>query len=86
MNSQEDSNVIEEVMTEINFTKIRAFDGSQNSGFEELVCQLAHLEKPANAKRFVEKKAQAGTPVSSATGFLMMIVKFAGRPSTSWVK
>ena len=50
----------EEVMTEINFTKIRGFDGSQNSGFEELVCQLAHLEKPANAKRFVRKEGAGG--------------------------
>jgi hypothetical protein len=47
---REDLNGFEEAMIEINFTNIRAFDGSQNSGFEELVCQLAHLEKPANAK------------------------------------
>lgn len=47
-------------MTEINFTKIRAFGGSQNSGFEALVCQLAHIEKPANAKRFVRKEGAGG--------------------------
>jgi len=45
---------------DINFAKIRAFDGSQNSGFEELVCQLAHLEKPANAKTFVRKEGAGG--------------------------
>lgn len=60
MNLREDSNVVEEVMTDINFTKIRAFDGSQNSGFEELVCQLAHLEKPANSRRFVRKEGSGG--------------------------
>ena len=47
-------------MTDIDFTKIRAFDGSQNSGFEELACQLAHLEEPANAKRFVRKAGAGG--------------------------
>lgn len=47
-------------MIDINFTNIRAFDGSQNSGFEELICQLAHLEKPANAKRFVRKEGAGG--------------------------
>lgn len=47
-------------MMEINFANIRAFDGSQNSGFEELVCQLAHLEKPANAKKFVRKEGAGG--------------------------
>jgi hypothetical protein len=54
------SNVFEEAMMEINFANIRAFDGSQNSGFEELVCQLAHLEKPANAKKFVRKEGAGG--------------------------
>ncbi|SNC74478.1 hypothetical protein SAMN04487881_2379 [Marinobacter sp. es.048] len=47
-------------MIDINFTNIRAFDGSRNSGFEELVCQLAHLEKPANAKRFIRKEGAGG--------------------------
>lgn len=47
-------------MIEINFTNIRAFDGSQNSGFEELVCQLAHLERPTKAKRFVRKEGAGG--------------------------
>ncbi|MDZ7735589.1 MAG: hypothetical protein U5P41_05400 [Gammaproteobacteria bacterium] len=57
---REDLSGFEEAMIEINFTNIRAFDGSQNSGFEELVCQLAHLKKPANAKRFVRKEGAGG--------------------------
>lgn len=47
-------------MTDINFSKIRAFDGSQNSGFEELACQLAHIEKPPSSKRFVRKEGAGG--------------------------
>lgn len=38
--------------------KIRSYNGSQSNAFEELVCQLAHSEKPTNAHRFVRK----GTP------------------------
>lgn len=44
----------------MNFSNIRTFDGSQNSGFEELVCQLARLEKPTNAKKFVRKEGAGG--------------------------
>jgi len=40
----------------INFSNIRTHQGSQNSGFEELVCQLAHLQKPENGTRFVKKE------------------------------
>ncbi len=47
-------------MTEIDFARIRAFDGSQNAGFEELACQLAHLEEPTNARRFVRKAGAGG--------------------------
>ena len=47
-------------MTDINFFNIRSFDGSKNSGFEELVCQLAHLERPENAKKFVRKEGAGG--------------------------
>lgn len=45
---------------EINFFNIRTHDGSKNSGFEELVCQLAHLEEPENGKRFVKKDGSGG--------------------------
>ena len=47
-------------MIDINFSNIRSFDGSQNSGFEELVCQLAHLERPENARKFVRKEGAGG--------------------------
>ncbi len=45
---------------EINFSNIKIHDGSKNNGFEELVCQLAHLERPENAKRFVRKEGAGG--------------------------
>ncbi len=35
-------------------------DGSQNNGFEELVCQLAHLERPSNGKSFQRKEGAGG--------------------------
>lgn len=44
----------------MDFNKIRAYDGSQNNGFEELVCQLAHLQKPDEAKTFVRKEGAGG--------------------------
>lgn len=44
----------------MDFTKIRAHDSSQNNGFEELVCQLAHLLKPDKAKTFVRKEGAGG--------------------------
>ena len=44
----------------IDFSNIRTHDGSQNSGFEELVCQLARLQKPENALRFVRKEGAGG--------------------------
>ena len=47
-------------MSNINFSNIRAHNGSQASGFEELVCQLAHLQKPENALRFTRKEGAGG--------------------------
>ena len=47
-------------MTDIDFSNIRPFDGSKNSGFEELVCQLAHLKRPDNANKFVRKEGAGG--------------------------
>ena len=44
----------------MDFTKIRVHDGSQNNGFEELVCQLAHLQRPDGAKTFVRKEGAGG--------------------------
>lgn len=46
-------------MVNLNFANIRHHEGSQNTGFEELVCQLARLQKPESGVRFV-KKAGAG--------------------------
>ena len=45
---------------EINFSQIRTHDGSKNSGFEELICQIAHLQKPDAGKRFVKKDGAGG--------------------------
>jgi len=42
------------------FFKIRPYDKSQQNGFEELVCQLAHLERPLNGDRFVRKEGAGG--------------------------
>ena len=47
-------------MQQIDFSKIRVRDGSQNKGFEELVCQLAHLSEPENAKEFIRKDGAGG--------------------------
>lgn len=45
---------------EINFSQIRTHAGSKNSGFEELICQLAHLQKPSDGVRFVKKEGDGG--------------------------
>ncbi|WP_436371796.1 AVAST type 2 anti-phage system protein Avs2 [Cytobacillus sp. BC1816] len=47
-------------MLNLDFTKIRSFDGSQDNGFEELICQLAHLKKPKDANYFVRKEGAGG--------------------------
>ena len=47
-------------MIDINFSNIRTHNGSKESGFEELVCQLAHLQKPENALRFIRKEGAGG--------------------------
>jgi hypothetical protein len=45
---------------DINFLNIRPYDGSQNNGFEELICQLAHLQKPDAGKEFIRKEGSGG--------------------------
>lgn len=47
-------------MLDLDFSKIRSFDGSQDNGFEELICQLAHLNQPENANYFVRKEGAGG--------------------------
>lgn len=47
-------------MIDIDFSKIRNHDGSQDNSFEELVCQLAHLSPPVNADFFVRKEGAGG--------------------------
>ncbi|MBY4890729.1 hypothetical protein K5Y32_22645 [Pantoea sp. DY-15] len=42
------------------FTRIRIHDGSQDNGFEELVCQLAHLYPPAGYDTFIRKEGAGG--------------------------
>ena len=42
------------------FSNIRTHNGSQADGFEELVCQLAHLQGPEGALRFVRKEGAGG--------------------------
>lgn len=44
----------------VDYTKIRVHEGSQNNGFEELVCQLAHLQKPETGKTFIRKEGAGG--------------------------
>jgi len=47
-------------MNEINFSQIRNHEGSQAGGFEELICQLAHLTTPEKADYFVRKSGAGG--------------------------
>lgn len=47
-------------MINLDFANIRNHDGSQDKGFEELVCQLAHLMPPDNARYFVRKEGDGG--------------------------
>lgn len=47
-------------MLKLDFSKIRSFDGSQDNGFEELICQLAHLKRPENSNYFVRKEGAGG--------------------------
>ncbi|MCK4502418.1 MAG: hypothetical protein KAU22_05240, partial [Desulfuromonadales bacterium] len=47
-------------MQPLEFSKIRIHDGSQDNGFEELICQLAHLCPPENADYFVRKEGAGG--------------------------
>ncbi|MFC7047868.1 hypothetical protein [Emcibacter nanhaiensis] len=47
-------------MQDLDFTQIRSYEGSQENGFEELVCQLAHLSPPTNADYFVRKRGAGG--------------------------
>ena len=48
------------MMQEINFHRIRIREGSQNNGFEELVCQLANCMRPENASKFIRKDGSGG--------------------------
>lgn len=45
---------------DFDFFKIRSYDKSQQNGFEELVCQLARLDKPENGLRFIRKEGSGG--------------------------
>lgn len=47
-------------MINMDFANIREYDGSKEKGFEELVCQLAHLNPPDNAQYFVRKEGDGG--------------------------
>lgn len=47
-------------MVNLDFANIRAYDGSKDKGFEELVCQLAHLTPQDNAQYFVRKEGDGG--------------------------
>ncbi|WP_107839881.1 NACHT domain-containing protein [Metasolibacillus meyeri] len=47
-------------MIEFNFSQIRPFDGSKDGGFEELVCQLAHLNQPQDGFAFIRKDGAGG--------------------------
>ncbi|MDQ8180392.1 hypothetical protein [Pelagicoccus sp. SDUM812005] len=45
---------------QLDFSKIRIHNGSQDEGFEELVCQLAHLAPPEGATTFIRKDGAGG--------------------------
>ncbi|MFI3622636.1 NACHT domain-containing protein [Vagococcus fluvialis] len=47
-------------MIDIDFSKIRQYHGSQNNGFEELVCQIARREKINDAVSFINKDGAGG--------------------------
>lgn len=47
-------------MTDIDYSKIREFDGSQHNGFEEMICQLANLEQFEDSDYFVSKDGSGG--------------------------
>lgn len=44
----------------LNFELIRPHNGTQTGGFEELICQLAHLEPLPDASMFVSKEGSGG--------------------------
>lgn len=44
----------------LDFIQIRPYKGSQHSGFEQLICQLAHLSRPKNAECFIRKEGSGG--------------------------
>lgn len=48
------------MLDKASFRTIRQFGGSQQGGLEELICQLAHLAPPANAKSFIRKEGAGG--------------------------
>ena len=48
------------MQTDLDFSKIRTHNGSQNAGFEELICQLARLSPPENADSFIRKEGLGG--------------------------
>lgn len=47
-------------MVNLDFANIREHDGSKDKGFEELICQLAHLNHPDNVLYFVRKEGDGG--------------------------
>lgn len=47
-------------MIDLDFSRIRNHDGSQDNGFEELICQLAHLSPPEDADFFIRKDGAGG--------------------------
>jgi len=51
---------VEQASVDIDFSKIQTHSGSQQGGFEELVCQLAHLERPDDADYFFRKHGAGG--------------------------
>ena len=42
------------------FSQIRIYEGSQHNAFEELVCQIAHLDIPNKAHTFIRKRGAGG--------------------------
>ena len=67
------------MVVDINFKSIREYDGSQQNGFEELVCQLARLNPPKDAKTFIRKEGAGGDAGVECFGFVLMERNWHGR-------
>jgi hypothetical protein len=59
-----EGNIVGKLIPDIDFRRIRSVDGSQRTGFEELCCQIAELEKERESRlvsaRYYRKAGEGG--------------------------